>query len=280
MSDGSVSLEETASVTLPIELDIENNSDEYEDDLDFDIDSDQTSLLGGGAAGGDSQSHHTDSLGINLSRGIKERLLEREYNVNTASVFYSAFSLYKKHWVFFTGYGILATLICIISIFTAGVPLLLFIPLNAGLQTVVLNLIRTSGYPSPFYPDFLIPLKNILPLLLVTLIQAVAVACGFVLLALPGIYLFVALSFSTLILLEYIDTELSFFDTLLISEKVVRKKWFKVAIVHFILALAFIFGSFFIVVIPFVQIASCYLFKDIFGLRDHHQYMVGRGGSA
>lgn len=141
--------------------------------------------------------------------------------------------------------------------------------MTASLQIIVFNLIRTIASPEINPQDFLSGFKVIIPLLLTTLLIGSFILVGTILLILPGIYIAVALSFSVHLLLEYRELGLSIWDCVVISEKVVRKKWFEVALFYFLLSLmvfagtAFVFP--FIFVLPYSTICYCHLFRDVFG---------------
>jgi len=212
------------------------------------------------------------------SMTIRERLLEREYAVNIRAWYIEAWRLYRLHWMYFVGWAFVAAIPTALSLVFPPIAIL-FIPLLAGLIVAVNNLTRTTAMrEKPYLIDFLQGFRMILPVMAVYLLQLAAIAVGLVVLILPGIYLLVALSFALHLSLEFRQADIGIFDSLLISERVVRKRWWRMAGFYFLtllltaVGIASVLGM--LVLLPLGQIAMAVAFKDVFGLLDHHQFAV------
>jgi len=211
-------------------------------------------------------------------RDIKQRLNDREYHVDTRGWIVEALALFKRHWQYYVPWGVLVTAVCVISYYFVPV-LLLNVPLTAGLYYATLNLIRTTSTGVVQPKDFLQGFIKLLPVFAVFLLSTLIIIAGLVVFVVPGIYAAVVLDFAIHIYLEYSEENIGILDSLQISYTVVHKKFWKLLLFHIALAGVLILGALLlgvgiIVAFPVAYIATCFAFRDIFGLKDHHQYSL------
>jgi len=163
----------------------------------------------------------TDFVVTQLS--LKQRMLQREYVVTYSIWFHEAWRLFCTHWPFFVLWSLVHL---VLSVIPYGMSYLLIVFWTAGFFWVGNNLVRPNGgYQKPEFRDFLRGFPLFLPVIGLTIVSALAIAIGLVLLLLPGLYFCVALAFSLPLLIEYNNDGLGVFDCISISAQVVHKRF-------------------------------------------------------
>jgi len=196
---------------------------------------------------------------------IKEYLLAREYSLDVGRYIKESWAKYKECWWGFTGIFVLFALVSQIP-YVGG---LLAWPLMYGFFLAGAHSVRNGTpvqYPHLFNGYFFYG-----PLFVIQLLYGLAVAVGFVLLIIPGVWAFVALSFAAPLFLEYRGTGLKMMDCLKISYKVVNKNFCNVFGYMFIIAVFALSGILLLgvgalVTFPIAYISLVYAFDDMFGL--------------
>eukprot|EP01124_Arcella_intermedia_P005975 TRINITY_DN13505_c0_g1_i1.p1 TRINITY_DN13505_c0_g1~~TRINITY_DN13505_c0_g1_i1.p1 ORF type:complete len:291 (-),score=30.94 TRINITY_DN13505_c0_g1_i1:32-904(-) len=226
----------------------------------------------------DASQVETENRTSEMRTTMINRLYNREYTVSGLLWITQGYELFKENWKIYLPWGILYFAVSLASGWFPPI-FLLAIPLQVSLWYATFNAIRTTGAAPLHYSQFLEGMKLCLPFFLLTLLQALVVAVGLICFILPGLHLLFSLSFAGPIYLEFKSVGITIDDSLKISLHVVRKNLW--AIIGFILlnSLMALGGSLLLLVgafatLPISQIAFCYATKDIFGLRDHHEYCI------
>jgi len=134
-----------------------------------------------------------------------------------------------------------------------------------GLQFYFLKKIR--GQPTVLGDAFAGFTTAFLPLALGGLVGGLLMACGFILLVLPGIYLVVAYTFTWLLI---VDQKLDFWAALEVSRRVITAQWWRVlgllllGFVFALLGLALLIVGVF-VAMPLIYGALVYAYEDLCG---------------
>lgn len=183
--------------------------------------------------------------------------------------------------VMFIAYGLISSGIGTLS-FVSGNPvfvviysivdqllsMLIFGPLGIGIFFLaVRHSIGKRAEPGQllnYFPEYLIPI------FVVTLLSYIAIGLGLLLLIIPGIYLFVGLSFAIPLT---VDKGLSATQAMTVSVKAVHRHWF--AILGFLLLAIFVnlVGALALIVgllwtIPLTSLAYASLYRDMFGVEE------------
>ncbi|MBW1917550.1 MAG: zinc-ribbon domain-containing protein [Deltaproteobacteria bacterium] len=200
-----------------------------------------------------------------------ETIIVSDYQVKPGYYLKTGWEIFKQNIPGFVGFTVLVFLIPMVLIGLLGrfgqlIHLIISGPLSAGWFVVSAKLVQRQ--PTQF-SDFFAGFHYFLPLLLYTIIGAVLISLGFVLLIIPGIYLFVGYTFAALLIL---DRRLDFWPAMESSRKTVHRQWFGFFV--FILALvllnlggALLLGIGLLVTIPWSLCAITVAFDDIFGLK-------------
>jgi len=99
----------------------------------------------------------------------------------------------------------------------------------------------------------------------------------------PGLYLIYAFSFAFPVYVEFRSLGLSMMDSLTVSNKQVWKKFvnfivFNAALSGIVIVGIFALGVGVLVTFPLAILAHTIAVRDIFGLRDTHEYEMGVSG--
>lgn len=213
-------------------------------------------------------------------------LAGRDYDVNIGAYFNRGWDIFKQFAPGFIGYVLLLVLISIVlNMLPAplgrgsegGAGLLPFVyqlliapVLSAGLYIVALQIARQR---SPEFNDFFRGFNRYLPILLVSLISGLLILVGTILLILPGIYLAVAYLFSVLLV---IDKNMSFWNAMETSRRLVSRKWFSFFGLGIVLTLLNIVGLLVLgvgtlVTIPLTGCIVVAAYENIVGLNSSAQ---------
>ena len=177
--------------------------------------------------------------------------------------------MFREHAASFMGYS---AVVILINFFLGFIPLLghiasaaLIAPLTGGFFYVIFKIMKGQ---KPEFPNFFMGFTFFLPLLLSGLLTGFFTAVGFLLLIIPGIYLSVCYIFTSPLI---IDRELDFWQAMEGSRKIVKRKWFDLAIFSGVLFLINIAGTLFFVVglvitIPFSFCVLSAAYEDIVGV--------------
>jgi len=185
----------------------------------------------------------------------------------------TGWELFKQYPGGFIGF---ALLFCIIQTILARFPrlgglisLAISGPLGAGFYVVSAKLLQRR---TPVFQDFFTGFQFFLPLLLLTIISALLVGVGLVLLILPGIFLMVCYLFSSMLV---IDRRLDFWPAMELSRRTVQTQWFGFFIFLLLIILinlggALLLGLGLLVSLPVSACAVAAAYADVFGLQSDY----------
>jgi hypothetical protein len=164
------------------------------------------------------------------------------------------------------GLYVLATLLyTVIVSLSCGLVTLILGPLMAGFY--IFGLKRLKG-EQPAFGDFFAGFRLFLPLFLLGLVRGLGISIGSMFLLLPGIYLAVAWTFSSLLV---IDRKIGFWDAMMFSMKVVNSKFWHILGLVLLLAVVMSIASSFVVGFlfstPFHYLVILAAYARIFGLQ-------------
>lgn len=146
-------------------------------------------------------------------------------------------ALYQKDPVLLSGATILMAVICGIAGLVPLAGTLVYPPLLAGLYTMIIRLDRGESITiSNLFDGF----QRFLPLIIASILISVFVTIGLILLVLPGLYLLIVYSFSTLLI---IDQKQDFWPAMENSRKIIHAHFWSYALVALVLALICIIAS-------------------------------------
>ena len=149
------------------------------------------------------------------------------------------------------------------------------IPVIGQIATMVINAPLMAGYyvvarklmndEETAFGDFFGGFDYFLPLFLAGLVSSIFIMIGMFLLLIPGIYLAVAYMFTSLMV---INRDLSFFDAMEMSRKLITKKWFAFFGFAFVIGLINVVGLLLLGIgmlftLPFTICAVAVAFDDI-----------------
>lgn len=193
-----------------------------------------------------------------------------DYQVKTGYYLKGGWELLKQDIPGFVGFCLLAMVIEIglqsVGIFGQLISFIISTPIWVGLLIVSAKMIQQQ--PTQF-GDFFGGFRYFIPLLLYTIVGTGLVVIGLILLVIPGIYLIVGYTFSTLLI---IDRRLDFWVAMESSRKNVQRHWFGIfvfGLVLFLLNLGglLLLGVGLLVTIPWSMCAITVAYNDIFGLK-------------
>jgi len=228
-------------------------------------------------------SEPTSPLNFMVPEGqnLFEFICNKNYKLKVGDWISEGWEIYKSNPLIFIAIAVLIGLVGSIPY----VGFILAIPLQAGLYYMVFNSLR------PFHSNedgaylvsnrvdandfFKGAVKFAGPTILLYILYILGVSLGFVCLILPGIFLLVVWGEIIPIYIEFHDYPLAFFkfsDYFTLSYRQLSKRFFGVLLTYLILALFAFSGvlALFIgllITVPVAMIASCIMFRDIFGLR-------------
>lgn len=138
-------------------------------------------------------------------------------------------------------------------------------PLNAGLFIVAFKLLKQR--PTTF-GDFFLGFNNFLQFFVANLLMSILVFAASLLLLLPGIYLGVAYSFTTALI---VDRKFDFWEAMETSRKVITKRWFSffgfvVVLVLINIVGVLLLGVGVLITFPLTACAIAAAYQDILGL--------------
>jgi len=206
-----------------------------------------------------------------LREDVKTRLTSLNYHVEIGHWLSEGWHLYKEHWMMY-------------AIFTVFYVALAFIPyvgtifslcLFPGLLIAGLHQIRPSTQFNGFY--FLHGFYYFFPIFGISLLYALAVFFGLFLLIVPGIWLAVVLSFSTLVYVEHHDKHngIGIWASLSISRKVASKQFCSLFLFFLVILFLNLVGAFTIlgilISLPVTTLAMIVGFRHMFGLNQERR---------
>lgn len=212
----------------------------------------------------------SDQSGISFSSA--EELLNRSENIKNSTYEFkfgeyirSGFHLFFKRPAEFVLYFLLMMFIGILAGFTTIGSLIVNGPLAVGWFILAHKMDKDEPFEiSDFFKGF----RATLPLILVTLLTILSVALGFVLFIIPGIYLAVALTFSTYpVYFNNMET----IDAMKVSIRFIKKRWFSFFFFFIVLGLINILGLLALgvgifITAPATTLAVYFAYKDIIGI--------------
>ncbi len=154
----------------------------------------------------------------------------------------------------------------LIASFILGVILtILYIPMFGGL--LMMGVKRAVNAPLQV-GEILAHFSKIIPLILLVIVSNLFIQIGYFLFFIPGVYLAIAYSMSTPLIL---DKNMSFWTAMETSRKAVTRKWFQMfgliiilSIINFIAALPLLIGLFW--TMPMSLIAIGIVYRNMFGV--------------
>jgi len=201
---------------------------------------------------------------------VKQRLLNRHYEMCLSKWWNEAWQLYTEHWI-----------ACVLfTILYLGVS---FIPYVGGFITLGMapgyfiagvHAIRPNG-PGWKWQALFHGFYYYFPMLFIGILYCLAVAVG-MLLIIPGFYFMVVLSFSSYVFLEYRCEGLGIIDSMTVSRKLLTRNfcytfWIFIVVLFLICFGAFLFLVGSLITLPFSSFILVFAFRDIFGLSEIKQ---------
>eukprot|EP01101_Sappina_pedata_P012175 TRINITY_DN8315_c0_g1_i1.p1 TRINITY_DN8315_c0_g1~~TRINITY_DN8315_c0_g1_i1.p1 ORF type:complete len:205 (-),score=76.04 TRINITY_DN8315_c0_g1_i1:3-617(-) len=190
-----------------------------------------------------------------------------DYQVAISKWFHESWAIYKQHWIAFSLYTLFVFAICAIPYLD-----LLAFPLFYGVFIAVSNKIRYNGMDGRMkYEHFLYGYLYFVPILLLFILQLIAIFVGILFLILPGIYFMFALSYSTLIFIEFHHQKIGILGAMRLSmlaynKHVLEMTFFLLLNLIFSLSGSLFFGIGFLITYPMSCINIVVSFRDIFSL--------------
>jgi len=196
---------------------------------------------------------------------VKQRLLQRDYQVTIGRWFDESWALFTQNWVICCLFSFAYLLVYCIPY----VGPFISIGLAPGLFIAGMHAIRPNGYgfkASNLFHGYL----WFGPVLWISLLYELAVIFGLVLLIIPGFYLMIALSFSTYVYIEFKGDGIGVIDAMTVSRKVVSKHfcsilllWIVTYLMNLLGLLVLFFGI--MVSLPVSSFMLVFAFRDMFG---------------
>ena len=186
-----------------------------------------------------------------------------DYQVHIGDYFSTGMNLFKQNLGNFIGFTLVFLIINSVLSFIPVVGSIISMgvngPLVAGYYLVAKKLINNE---TTEFGDFFAGFSYFLPLFLAGLVSSLFITLGILLLVLPGIYLAVGYFFTTLLI---IDKDLTFFEAMETSRKLVTKRWFSffgfgllIGLLNMCGVLLFGLGMMFTVPLTMCAIAAAY----------------------
>ena len=200
-------------------------------------------------------------------------VIQNGYSVDIGKYLGEGWEIFKKNIGGFVGFTVIVLLLSSLSVILPEKARLLGNvasavlagPLNAGLFIVAFKLIKQR---STTFSDFFLGFNNFLQFFIANLLVSILVGIASLFLLLPGIYLGVAYSFTTALI---VDRKFDFWEAMETSRKVISKRWFPffgfvlvLALINIVGALLFFVGLLFTIPLTMCAIAAAY--QDILGL--------------
>ncbi len=200
-------------------------------------------------------------------------VIQNGYTVDIGKYLGEGWEIFKKNIGGFVGFTVITLLIGVLTGFLPDnakplgniASVVLAGPLNAGLFIVAFKLLKQR--PTTF-GDFFLGFNNFLQFFIANLLMGILVVAASFLLLLPGIYLGVAYSFTTALI---VDRKFDFWEAMETSRKVITKRWFSffgfvivLVLINLVgLALA---GVGLLLTLPLTVCAIAAAYQDILGL--------------
>ncbi len=146
-------------------------------------------------------------------------------------------------------------------------------PIYGGFFIVCAKLMQRRA---PVFQDFFTGFQFFVPLLLLSLVSAILIILGFILLILPGIFLMVCYLFPSMLI---IDRGLDFWPAMELSRRTVQGQWFGFFVFVLLLILVnlggvLLLGVGLLVSLPVSTCAVAAAYADIFGLQSDYSGSV------
>ena len=153
------------------------------------------------------------------------------------------------------------------------ISLALTAPLGAGFYVVSAKLMQRR---TPEFQDFFTGFQFFVPLLLLSVVSAILIILGFILLVLPGIFLMVCYLFASMLV---IDRRLDFWPAMELSRRTVQTQWFGFFIFFLLIILinlggAALLGIGLLISFPVSACAVAAAYADVFGLQSDYSGSV------
>jgi len=207
------------------------------------------------------------SAGLN----VKDRLLQRDYEVTIGRWFDESWTLFSQNW----GICVAFTLVYLLVYCIPYVGPVVGLGLAPGFFIAGMHGIRPNGggfRGSPLFHGYL----WYFPVLWIGILYMLAVMFGFILLIIPGFYFMIALSFSSMVYIEFRSEGLGIIDSMTVSRKVVGKHFCSILLFLILTYLMNVLGClvFFVgllVSIPVSSFMFVFAFRDMFGFSTHRK---------
>ncbi len=199
-----------------------------------------------------------------------ETLAVNHYTFHTSQYLSRGWEIFKEQAGLFIGFSVLATCILAMASFIPFANMFLSAPLMAGFYLVARKI--DLGQPIEFN-DFFSGFNFFLQLLLLSVVTGIFIGLGFICLVIPGIYLAVAYTFGSPLILF---GKLEFWDAMEASRKVVTNNWFNIfgfLIINMFIVLGgiLLLGIGIFVAYPWVACATYAAFADVFKLNENEE---------
>jgi len=167
--------------------------------------------------------------------------------------------------IFFIIQGILSRLPAVGGLISLAVTA----PLGAGFYVVSAKLMQRR---TPEFQDFFTGFQFFVPLLLLSVVSAILIILGFILLIIPGIFLMVCYLFPSMLI---IDRRLDFWPAMELSRRTVQTQWFGFFVFVLLIILinlggALLLGIGLLVSLPVSACAVAAAYADVFGLQSDY----------
>jgi uncharacterized membrane protein len=196
-------------------------------------------------------------------------LIENGFEVRIGDYLNQGMEILKQNMGMFIGFTLLTILIMAILSATYVGTILVSGPIGIGFAIVAHRIAKKRNYE---FGDFFKGFEFFVPLLVASLLVGIFTMIGFFLLILPGIYLAVAYSGVSYLI---VFRKMEFWDAMETSRKVISKEWFSFFGFGIVLALINLAGMLALGVgllftIPLTACAGYAAFADIAGTQKDH----------
>jgi len=209
-----------------------------------------------------------------------QSIADQNYQVKIGDYFGRGWDLFKQNALLFVGFFLLVVLF---NVLATSLPFPIGTsskgqPGLGSLATFVLNPILSAGLvivafktaksQKVSFSDFFLGFNNFLQIFLVNIVGGLLTAIGLVLLIIPGIYLGVAYTFATSLVIE---KRFDFWTALETSRKLITKQWFSFFILVILIGLlnfggALLLGIGLLITAPYSVCVLAAAYEDIVGL--------------
>jgi hypothetical protein len=196
---------------------------------------------------------------------VRDRLVEREYQVTTWKWVKQAWQLYKQKWFLFS----LFTLFYVAISSFGMIGSLVSFYLSFGTYIAGSHMVR--GTVNQFYPQSLFHgLYFFFPVLIMTFVMSLLIVFGLLLFVVPGLYLMIALQFTHKVYIEFHQEGLSIFDAITVTRQVLHKHFWGILLYTMAMLGLVLLGTAglligLLVTLPIIELTSIFAIQDIFG---------------